>query len=226
MCKELFFFKNEFLYHFVGVYDTASGAHDKYRRVIAICNNLAVIVSQCTNDQYHVRIKFLSQLHRCWSKGCSVTLQPGPGFAPEDLVDDTWEEDDVKNTMENDIDMKPEAETTEVEDVNVSLPREEELTEIEKDNNLHEIDYHEQISNDEEDGDDQDYVPVRTKYNRRASPKLAKSKRNRRSSPKSTPCKKWVVDASISRVQTSIARRKSRVTQKVISGTIPMLISI
>jgi len=52
-------------------------------------------------DQFVVRLKLLSQLQLCWSKGYCVVLKLDSGVALEELVGDTCDDD---------MDMKPDLE--------------------------------------------------------------------------------------------------------------------
>ena len=132
---------------------------DKYIRVVTICNNLALIVSQCSNEQFIVRVKILAQLQRFWQKGCKVTLQPELGF-------DLGEEANEKQN--NDWDIKPNVDL--MKDIgNVVLNMDEDMSRTENDGLMKngepaiDIDYGVEAdeyepSNDESSDSDDDYV--------------------------------------------------------------------
>ena len=78
---------------------------DRYIKAVSVCNGLALIVSQCTSDDFIPRMTLLIHLHRYWTKGGSVHLTPDHGTEEEPPIDDIMSD----NVM---IDVKPMVEAT------------------------------------------------------------------------------------------------------------------
>jgi len=160
-------------------------------------------------DQFVVRVKLLSQLQHCWTKGYCVVLQLESGVALEELVDDTWDDD---------IDMKPDLESVSPETF-IVIPSINENRSPNQgghgDNNdgsncEYETDDYEYVASDDK-GDDEnvdvDHVPARGKRKRRAPQKSILPRKN-------------VARLSAYRARAHISRHKPFTSQEIKLGTI------
>src|SRR5437867_3649855 len=76
--------------------------NDKYVIVETICNSLALLVSQCTMQQFVQRVAFLTHLQHYWTNGYEVNLNH-----PSDSDEEPLEPDEDV-TATNPIIIKPE----------------------------------------------------------------------------------------------------------------------